>query len=134
MRFVAERPDLDRYLEDTEIIDWQTPAVSQRARALASRRPDSVRTAQACFEWVRDNVKHSGDHKAPVTTCNASDVLREGTGWCFAKSHLLAALLRACPLCNNCEVNGEALHRIRAGDLPCSLDPSTWPSELAARR
>jgi hypothetical protein len=30
-----------------------------------------------------------------VTTCSASEVLREGTGWCFAKSHLLAALLRA---------------------------------------
>jgi len=30
-----------------------------------------------------------------VVTCSASEVLREGTGICFAKSHLLAALLRA---------------------------------------
>ena len=30
----------------------------------------------------------------PVT-CRASDVLKHGTGFCFAKSHLLAALLRA---------------------------------------
>ena len=30
----------------------------------------------------------------PVT-CNASDVLIHGTGYCYAKSHLLAALLRA---------------------------------------
>ena len=28
-------------------------------------------------------------------TCTASDVLRHGTGICFSKSHLLAALLRA---------------------------------------
>jgi transglutaminase-like putative cysteine protease len=28
-------------------------------------------------------------------TCTASEVLRQGTGICFAKSHLLAALLRA---------------------------------------
>ncbi len=30
----------------------------------------------------------------PVT-CKASDVLQHGTGYCYAKSHLLAALLRA---------------------------------------
>jgi len=30
----------------------------------------------------------------PVT-CKASDVLIYGTGYCYAKSHLLAALLRA---------------------------------------
>ena len=28
-------------------------------------------------------------------TCSASDVLKQGTGYCYAKSHLLAALLRA---------------------------------------
>ena len=28
-------------------------------------------------------------------TCSASEVLREGSGYCYAKSHLLAALLRA---------------------------------------
>src|SRR5690606_15516280 len=28
-------------------------------------------------------------------TCKASDVLKHGTGYCYAKSHLLAALLRA---------------------------------------
>jgi hypothetical protein len=28
-------------------------------------------------------------------TCKASDVLAHGTGYCYAKSHLLAALLRA---------------------------------------
>jgi len=31
---VPERPGLDRYLEDTIIVDWQTPAVLEKARAL----------------------------------------------------------------------------------------------------
>ncbi len=35
------------------------------------------------------------DHGDPVVTCSASDVLRHRTGFCYAKSHLLAALLRA---------------------------------------
>jgi hypothetical protein len=30
-----------------------------------------------------------------VVTCAASDVLKHGAGFCYAKSHLLAALLRA---------------------------------------
>jgi transglutaminase-like putative cysteine protease len=86
---------MENYLRSTEIIDWQTPAVVERAHALTSGHSGPVQTARSCFEWVRDDVKHSGDHEATVATCNASDVLRERTGWCFAKSHLLAALLRA---------------------------------------
>ena len=51
--------------------------------------------AKSCFEWVRDEIKHSWDYKKNPVTCKASDVLKHGTGYCFAKSHLLAALLRA---------------------------------------
>ena len=35
------------------------------------------------------------DAGSTVVTCAASEVLRERTGYCYAKSHLLAALLRA---------------------------------------
>jgi transglutaminase-like putative cysteine protease len=48
-----------------------------------------------CFEFVRDAIRHSADHHLNPVTCRASDVLRYGTGYCYAKSHLLAALLRA---------------------------------------
>jgi transglutaminase-like putative cysteine protease len=44
---------------------------------------------------VRDEVKHSGDHGLEPVTCSASQVLFYRTGFCYAKSHLLAALLRA---------------------------------------
>lgn len=85
----------DAYLESTSPIDWKTPAVNDLARDLASSRKQPVDVARACFEWVRDNIGHSGDIQTDIVTCSASDVLREQTGWCFAKSHLLAALLRA---------------------------------------
>ncbi len=39
-------------------------------------------------------MRHSHDFALPVVTCRASDVLRERAGYCYAKSHLLAALLR----------------------------------------
>lgn len=44
---------------------------------------------------MRDEIKHSNDFKLNPVTCRASDVLEYGTGYCYAKSHLLAALLRA---------------------------------------
>jgi len=83
------------YLESTDVIDWKTPAVRDRAADLASTHDQPLHVAQVCFEWVRDKIGHSGDVQADVVTCSASEVLRERTGWCFAKSHLLAALLRA---------------------------------------
>lgn len=83
------------YLQSTDIIDWQTPAVLACARDLCQTHSEPIETARACFEWVRDCISHSGDHQVDVTTCRASDVLAHRTGWCFAKSHLLAALLRA---------------------------------------
>ncbi len=117
---------MDRYLKSTEIIDWQTPAVRECAGRLATGHTDPEEIARACFEWVRDQIKHSGDHRAAVTTCRASEVLSEATGWCFAKSHLLAALLRAnglrAGLCyqrlSRDEGNGFTLHGLVAVHLP----------------
>jgi transglutaminase-like putative cysteine protease len=55
----------------------------------------AVAVAGRSFAWVRDQVRHSIDHQDQIVTCSASDVLRHRTGLCYAKSHLLAALLRA---------------------------------------
>jgi transglutaminase-like putative cysteine protease len=84
---------MDAYLRATDIIDWQHPDVLALARQLASDSPRA--TAKRCFEWVRDEIRHSYDYHQNPVTCRASDVLSAGTGFCYAKSHLLAALLRA---------------------------------------
>lgn len=81
------------FLASSTWIDHDHPDVAAHAALL--RRGDPIATARACFLFVRDDVRHSGDHREGPVTCRASDVLRAGTGWCFAKSHLLAALLRA---------------------------------------
>ena len=86
---------MDEYLQSTEIIDHDNPAVRSLANELAAGSLEQKDVAKRCFEWVRDEIKHSGDFKINPTTCAASEVLRHNTGWCFAKSHLLAALLRA---------------------------------------
>lgn len=83
------------YLNATEIIDWQHPEILKLARDLTADREDSATITQICFEWVRDEICHSCDYRLNPVTYRASDVLKFATGYCFAKSHLLAALLRA---------------------------------------
>jgi transglutaminase-like putative cysteine protease len=62
---------------------------------LASGIRDPVEVTRRCFKWVRDEIRHSLDFNEKRVTCAASQVLAERTGFCYAKSHLLAALLRA---------------------------------------
>jgi transglutaminase-like putative cysteine protease len=83
------------YLAATAIIDWDTPEITILARGLRAGQPDQTSIARATYEWVRDRIKHSVDHDVPALSCSASEVLRLGAGFCYAKSHLLAALLRA---------------------------------------
>jgi transglutaminase-like putative cysteine protease len=86
---------METYLHPTPLIDWQEPTVLEVAQHLGSAHKARLAVAQACFEWVRDQVHHSVDYQMNPVTCRASDVLKYKTGFCYAKSHLLAALLRA---------------------------------------
>ncbi len=83
------------YLRATEVVDWRDPAVLARARELAAGAAGPVEVARRCFEFVRDGIRHSVDAGDEQVTCAASEVLDAGTGFCFAKAHLLVALLRA---------------------------------------
>ena len=85
---------MEPFLRPTDVIDWTHPAVTARATMMAVAG-DPLATARRCFEFVRDDIQHSRDHERDPATWRASDVLRHGTGYCYAKSHLLAALLRA---------------------------------------
>lgn len=86
---------MQNYLASTTYIDWEHPEVLAKARSLAEGLLGPEDIARRCFEFVRDEIKHSWDYQLNPVTCKASDVLRHGTGYCYAKSHLLAALLRA---------------------------------------
>ncbi len=116
---------LAHFLRRTDIIDWDHPAVLRQAGELAGGEP--IEVAGACFEWVRDEVRHSSDFRVNPVTWRASDVLLHRTGYCYAKSHLLAALLRAngipCGFCyQRLSVGGDgppySLHGFNAVHLP----------------
>jgi transglutaminase-like putative cysteine protease len=86
---------MQSYLSSGIAIDIEHPAIIAAAARLADGLSTDAAVAQKCFEFVRDEIKHSWDFRCNPVTCKASDVLSHGTGYCFAKSHLLAALLRA---------------------------------------
>ncbi|NEP60755.1 MAG: transglutaminase family protein [Symploca sp. SIO2G7] len=86
---------MEEYLQASAIIDWQHSAILALAQKIASAYQTTEAIAKACFEWVRDEIYHSSDYQMNPVTCRASDVLQHKTGYCYAKSHLLAALLRA---------------------------------------
>jgi len=86
---------LEKYLRSTDVIDWKTPEVLALAEQISAGQKDQTVIARSAFEWVRDNIQHCSDFDRDEITCSASEALTVGTGFCYAKSHLLAALLRA---------------------------------------
>jgi transglutaminase-like putative cysteine protease len=89
----AEHPS--RYLDADAVVDHEHPEVRALARDLRAKTASDADYARAAFEHVRDEVAHSIDVQDPRVTVSASDVLVERVGLCYAKAHLLAALLRA---------------------------------------
>jgi transglutaminase-like putative cysteine protease len=86
---------MKEYLKYSDIIDWNNPKILSKAKELSANKSAVVDVAKSCFEWVRDHIKHIGDYNIQTVACSASEVLKSGSGICYAKSHLLAALLRA---------------------------------------
>lgn len=85
---------MKNYLKETDIVDFYDPEVRRLALRLGDGCTSDLEIAKNCFLYVRDKIRHTGDYQDTVTTLKASEVLKHKTGWCYAKSHLLAALLR----------------------------------------
>ena len=86
---------IENYLVADSVIDWHDNAIREVAHQITAGLTDNCAKAKAVFEWVRDQIPHSSDARREEITCSASQVLAVGTGICYAKAHLLAALCRA---------------------------------------
>ncbi|MDE6732247.1 MAG: transglutaminase-like domain-containing protein [Oscillospiraceae bacterium] len=85
---------IDDYLKNDDVIDYKNEAIIELADALFQKADNEFYFIKITYEFVRDNISHSADINENIITCAASEVLKAGHGICFAKSHLLAALLR----------------------------------------
>ncbi|MBQ4414512.1 MAG: transglutaminase domain-containing protein [Methanomicrobium sp.] len=87
------------YHKCDDIIDYDSVAVRTLADTLckeAGATPENTTPfIKSAYEFVRDHISHSADINADAVTVSASEVLKARHGICFAKSHLLAAILRS---------------------------------------
>lgn len=86
--------NFDAYLKEDDVIDFGNEAIVKLADLLSQNVNGETDYIKAVFDFVGDNISHSADINEDIITCSASEVLKAGHGICFAKSHLLAALLR----------------------------------------
>ena len=83
---------LDAYLEASDYINYFDDQIQALIRTF--NQHNEIEKIIAVFEYVRDEIHHSYDIQTTEVTRQASEVLHHGHGICYAKSHLLAAILR----------------------------------------
>lgn len=94
MNIIQHSNKIEEYLKEDEVIDYKNEALVELADTLFEKANNELEYIKIVYEFVRDNISHSADINEDIITCTASEVLKAGHGICFAKSHLLAALLR----------------------------------------
>lgn len=95
MTIIPYLNDINEYLKEDFVIDYKSQVIEDLVNTLYKKVNNDLDYIKIAYEYVRDNISHSSDVKEDMITCTASEVLKKGHGICFAKSHLLAALLRS---------------------------------------
>lgn len=94
MRLIQMSESMADYLGSSRVIDHDHMAIRRTALMVSAHARDELEVAKAVFEFVRDHISHTFDIGAGEVTCSASEVLMQSHGTCYAKSHLLAAMMR----------------------------------------
>ena len=86
---------MKEYLAETKSIDYSNPHVQEKVQELKNQSSDDGDYIKRAYMFVKDEIPHSWDIQTNIVSRTASDALINRTGICWAKSCLLAALLRA---------------------------------------
>ena len=92
---MCEPDDIAPYLAYSDVVDGHSADMAEQARRLADGGGGAFGIVRRSFQWVSNHIAHSMDCGAKTVPCSAGEVLAAGHGLCYAKCHLLAALLRA---------------------------------------
>lgn len=95
MMMVCESKNLDDYLLELNEVNYFHQLIKEKVKELFTPSQTEIEKAKVAFEFVRDEISHTWDIQSKRVTCNASEVLEFKEGICYAKSHLLASLLRS---------------------------------------
>jgi transglutaminase-like putative cysteine protease len=113
MNYILEHEDVSNYLLASKYVDFDKKIIQDKVKELFYRSIDEVEKVRIAFEYVRDEISHSWDIKSERVTRTASEVLAYKEGICYAKSMLLAALLRSQGI-----PTGFCYQRLTLGDTP----------------
>lgn len=94
MQLVLMSEGLQPYLEESMWIDYQHPLIQEKIHQIKQMASTKLERAELAFNFVRDEITHSFDIDSTKVTASASEAIEQREGICFAKAHLLAALLR----------------------------------------
>lgn len=95
MKLQLESENPKDYLgEIPPVIQFNTPSIQEKIKSIESQASTKRERAKLAFETARDEISHSFDTQSKRVTISAEDALQHKEGICFAKAHLLAALLR----------------------------------------
>ncbi len=96
MELIIESDDMKDYLKEVPpVIEFNTPLIQNEIKTITSQTDSLRERAKLAFEFARDKIQHSFDSEAcKLVTINAEETIKEKEGICFAKSHVLASLLR----------------------------------------
>ncbi|MEC0303238.1 transglutaminase-like domain-containing protein [Terribacillus saccharophilus] len=95
MNLIPEKSSYDDYLIESDVIDFLHPLIKEKVSELISSQMSESDIVRVLFNYVRDSIAHSWDIQSQQVTCKASEVLTYEEGICYAKSNLLAAMLRS---------------------------------------
>lgn len=96
MEFIWESDNLTAYLSEWgDIVHFSNPVIKKKTKELFQPNQSEIEKVKVAFEFVRDEIDHSWDIQGKQVTCDALDVLTYKEGICYAKSNLLASLLRS---------------------------------------
>lgn len=113
MDLVCESSSLADYLIELDMVDYNHPLIRKKVNELFADSLNDIETVKIAFEYVRDRISHSFDIQSLRVTYKASEVLYFAEGICYAKSNLLAAILRSQGI-----PAGFCYQRLTKGDTP----------------
>jgi len=95
MKLILQSEKIEDYLQELDEVNYSDPSIQLVIGELFHSQQSDIEKIQAAFHYVRDEIAHSKDIEGEIVTCSASEVLQHKQGICYAKSNLLAALLRS---------------------------------------
>lgn len=93
--------DLSKFLQETDLIDFSNPGIQgvvAKIKSQAKDQNDEIELTKLAYHFVRDEINHAMDDKKFLDkkpNLKASEVFENNHAFCFGKSALLAAILRA---------------------------------------